>query len=94
VKAVVFFRGREIAHPEIGRRILERLLQELAEAAIAETLPRMEGNQMSTILAQRPGQKRPVPQAAATPAAAPAAAPAPSRPAPAPAVAGGTDPDA
>ena len=70
VKAVVFFRGREIAHPEIGRRILERLLQELSEVAVAETLPKLEGNQMSTILAQRPGLKRP-----ASPSAAVAAAP-------------------
>src|SRR6185503_19627532 len=31
VKATVFFRGREIAHPEIGRRILERLIQEITE---------------------------------------------------------------
>lgn len=78
VKAVVFFRGREIAHPEIGRRILERLLQELNEVAIAETLPKLEGNQMSTILTQRPGLKRAAQAAsAATPAAAPAPAPAP-----------------
>ena len=30
VKATIFFRGREMAHPEIGRRILERLIEELA----------------------------------------------------------------
>jgi translation initiation factor IF-3 len=58
VKATVFFRGREIAHPEIGRRILERLVGELGEQAIAETLPRLEGNQMSTILTQRPPRKQ------------------------------------
>jgi translation initiation factor IF-3 len=52
VKATVFFRGREMAHPEIGRRILERLIGELADVAIAETNPRQEGNQMHTILAQ------------------------------------------
>ena len=40
VKATIFFRGREMAHPEIGRRILERLVEELAEVAIAETMPR------------------------------------------------------
>jgi translation initiation factor IF-3 len=75
VKAVVFFRGREIAHPEIGRRILERLLQELNEIAIAETLPKLEGNQMSTILTQRPGLKRAVQAASASAApAAPASA--------------------
>src|SRR5678809_936863 len=54
VKATIFFRGREMAHPEIGRRILERLVQELADVAIAETMPRMEGNQMHTILAKKP----------------------------------------
>src|SRR5436305_9978216 len=54
VKATIFFRGREMAHPEIGRRILERLIQELSEVALAETMPRMEGNQMHTILTRRP----------------------------------------
>ena len=53
VKATIFFRGREMAHPEIGRRILERLIEDLAEVAIAETMPRQEGNQMHTILAQK-----------------------------------------
>ena len=46
-----------MAHPEIGRRILERLIEELAEVAIAETAPRQEGNQMHTILSQRAGRK-------------------------------------
>ena len=54
VKATIFFRGREMAHPEIGRRILERLIRELADVALAETMPRMEGNQMHTILTRRP----------------------------------------
>ena len=54
VKATIFFRGREMAHPEIGRRILERLIEELAEVAIAETMPRQEGNQMHTILSRKP----------------------------------------
>jgi translation initiation factor IF-3 len=66
VKATVFFRGREIAHPEIGRRILERLVDELAEVAVPETHPRMEGNTMHTILSQRGSSKK------AAPAAAPA----------------------
>ena len=54
VKATIFFRGREMAHPEIGRRILERLVDELSDLAIAETMPRLEGNQMHTILSRRP----------------------------------------
>jgi translation initiation factor IF-3 len=59
VKATIFFRGREMAHPDIGRRILERLVAELAELAVAETSPRMEGNTMHTILSKRPPGGRP-----------------------------------
>jgi translation initiation factor IF-3 len=43
-----------MAHPEIGRRILERLVQDLSDVAIAESMPRMEGNQMHTILSRKP----------------------------------------
>ncbi|MBI4477203.1 MAG: translation initiation factor IF-3 [Acidobacteria bacterium] len=57
VKATIFFRGREMAHPEIGRRILNRLIDELADVAVAENQPRMEGNQMHTILARKTGVK-------------------------------------
>jgi translation initiation factor IF-3 len=57
VKATIFFRGREMAHPEIGHRILLRLIEDLAEVAQPETMPRMEGNQMHTILTQRKGAK-------------------------------------
>jgi len=76
VKATIFFRGREMAHPEIGRRILERLIQELNEVAIAESMPRMEGNTMHTILTHRPtpGGGKPQP-----PKPAPPAPPAPTR---------------
>jgi translation initiation factor IF-3 len=55
VKATIFFRGRENAHPEIGRRILERLLAELSQEAVAENMPQKEGNTMHVILAKRPG---------------------------------------
>ena len=57
VKATIFFRGREMAHPEIGRRILERLIGELADVAVAEASPRQEGNQMHVILSGRAGRK-------------------------------------
>jgi translation initiation factor IF-3 len=57
VKATIFFRGREMAHPEIGRRILERLIADLGEQAIAETMPRQEGNQMHVILSAKAGRK-------------------------------------
>ena len=61
VKATIFFRGREMAHPEIGRRILERLIEDLADVAVIESAPRQEGNQMHTILSQRATGKRPTP---------------------------------
>ena len=57
VKATVFFRGREMAHPEIGQRILMRLIEDLADLAMPETMPRQEGNQMHTILSQKRGAK-------------------------------------
>ena len=57
VKATIFFRGREMAHPEIGQRILERLIDELVDIAVAENSPRQEGNQMHTILSKKPGAK-------------------------------------
>lgn len=55
VKATIFFRGREMAHPEIGHRILMRLIDDLSDIAVAETLPRQEGNQMHAILAAKRG---------------------------------------
>jgi translation initiation factor IF-3 len=63
VKATIFFRGRENAHPDIGRRVLERLVDELRDVAVAETEPNKEGNQMHTILAPRPGVKKVAPPA-------------------------------
>jgi translation initiation factor IF-3 len=58
VKATIFFRGREMAHPEIGHKILMRLIGDLAEVATPETAPRLEGNQMHTILAGKKGVKQ------------------------------------
>lgn len=50
VKSTIMFRGREIIHVEIGRRILERLAKELTETAIVESHPKQEGNTMVQIL--------------------------------------------
>jgi translation initiation factor IF-3 len=55
VKATIFFRGREMAHPEIGHRILMRLIEDLSDVAVVETMPRQEGNQMHTILTAKRG---------------------------------------
>jgi translation initiation factor IF-3 len=85
VKAVIFFRGREIAHPEIGRRILERLISEVSEVAVAENMPRMEGNSMHVILGPRPGTGVKKPAAPAPPQAQQRRAPEPVQAASAPA---------
>jgi translation initiation factor IF-3 len=56
VKATVMFRGREITHSDIGRAILDRLIQDVAEAGQVENRARMEGNTMAVILAPKKGQ--------------------------------------
>lgn len=46
VKSTIFFRGREMAHRELGAEVLARLEKDLAEVGEVEARPRMEGNQM------------------------------------------------
>src|SRR5262249_28023613 len=53
VKSTVIFRGREMVHNEIGRRILIRLAEELTEVALIEVSPRQEGMTMVQILSPR-----------------------------------------
>jgi translation initiation factor IF-3 len=50
-KVTVMFRGREIVHPEIGREMLNRVIQALGEEALIEQNPRLEGRQMVMIVA-------------------------------------------
>lgn len=53
VKASVRFRGREMAHPELGRAVLDRLLEEIKEFGAAETHPDMQGNRMTIVIAPK-----------------------------------------
>jgi len=53
VKVTVLFRGREITHSDIGRKILERLIQEVADVGVVENRARMEGNTMIAILSPK-----------------------------------------
>ncbi len=50
VKVTIMFRGREQAHPERGRALLERLSEDLGELAITEQSPQQEGRNMHMIL--------------------------------------------
>jgi translation initiation factor IF-3 len=51
VKVTIMFRGREMAHPELGLNILERLAEELGGLAVIETQPKIEGRNMHMLLA-------------------------------------------
>ena len=52
-KVTLRFRGREITHQEIGIRLLERIRDELADVAIVEHMPKLEGRQMIMVLAPK-----------------------------------------
>lgn len=51
VKANVWFRGREIVHKDIGRALLQRLMEELEEIGFVENRFKMEGNNLIAIFA-------------------------------------------
>ncbi|MCL1598175.1 MAG: translation initiation factor IF-3 [Actinomycetia bacterium] len=50
VKCTMRFRGREVAHPELGRNILQRLYEDVEDYAEIETMPRLEGRNMTMVL--------------------------------------------
>lgn len=57
VKFSVRFRGREIAHPEIGREMLEQLSEDLREYAVIDQKPTLEGRAYTLILSPAPQSK-------------------------------------
>src|SRR6202008_3056364 len=50
VKLTIMFRGREMAHPELGRRILEKVAERVAEIATVESAPKQDGRNMTMVL--------------------------------------------
>jgi translation initiation factor IF-3 len=68
VKLTIMFRGREMAHPEIGRKILERVAEMVTEFATIESAPRQDGRNMTMVL--NPLRKPAKPKSKAEPAAA------------------------
>ncbi|MFN2466027.1 MAG: translation initiation factor IF-3 [Candidatus Dormibacteria bacterium] len=91
VKVTIWFRGREMVHQDIGRKILDNLARDLADVAHVERNPLVEGKNMSQIMGPlaKAGEsprvetgrsEEPTPVATAAPApAAPPAAPAQTR---------------
>jgi translation initiation factor IF-3 len=80
VKLTIMFRGREMAHPELGLRILERIADEVNEIAMVESAPRQDGRNMTMVL--HPLKREPRRAAAKAAKAAAPKPPAPPTPAP------------
>ena len=50
VKVTIIFRGREMAHQELGRRLLDRLAEDVADIAKVDTAPKVDGRNMTMVL--------------------------------------------
>jgi translation initiation factor IF-3 len=61
VKVTIMFRGREMAHTELGRKLLDRLTEDLQELANVESFPKLDGRNMIMVVAPL---KRPAPRPA------------------------------
>jgi len=75
VKASLRFKGRQMAHRDLGYAIINRLIQDIGETGTVEFMPRMEGTTLHAILA--PGKKEAAKKSAAPKPPAAAAAPVP-----------------
>ncbi len=53
VKVTLRFRGRELAHQELGAKMLDRIEADLEELAVVEQYPKLEGRQMVMVLAPK-----------------------------------------
>jgi translation initiation factor IF-3 len=51
VKVTIMFRGREMAHTELGRRILDRLVEDLRDLATVDSAPKQDGRNMIMVIA-------------------------------------------
>jgi translation initiation factor IF-3 len=65
VRVSVKFRGAEMRHPDIGRRLLDGIAETLKGTAVLERPPIMEGKMMSMIVSRAPGWEPPKKQSAA-----------------------------
>ena len=57
VKFTVTFRGREMAHQEIGRELIQRIIAELADVATVEQSARSEGRTLTMVVMPKPQQQ-------------------------------------
>lgn len=52
-KVTIMFRGREMVHTDRGRKILDRLIQDMQDVANVEQQPRLEGRNMTIVIAPK-----------------------------------------
>src|SRR3954463_8062302 len=71
VLVTVLFRGREMQHQEEGRRVLDAVLEKLADVSKLERPPAMDGRRMTALLAPKPGAKGQTKKAGGEPAGVP-----------------------
>ncbi len=74
VKASLRFRGRQMAHRDLGYKIINRLIMDIGQTGIVEFMPRMEGTTLHAILAPSKKQEAPAPKKQAEEEAAPVSA--------------------
>jgi len=55
VKVTIQFKAREITHPEIARRLMDKLVEAVADHAVIEKPPTIEGRMMTMVLSPKPG---------------------------------------
>ncbi len=89
VKITIMFRGREVTHPELGKRILDNIAERVEDYAKIENYPRLDGRNMTMVLgpdSKKGKRKRPEPptDAQIAEASAPVPPPAPAAAAPVP----------
>lgn len=80
VKITIMFRGREMSHPELGKKILDQVAEQVAGVAKVEAAPKLDGRNMVMVLApdRRAQVRKAAPAAAPANGADPAEQPAPS----------------
>ena len=95
VKITIMFRGREMAHPELGKKILDRIAEQVKDVGNVEAAPRVDGRNMLMVLApvkkqepksgSKPRTARPAEESSSAEVgeAAPSVAEAPPEPSPA-----------
>jgi len=71
VKVTVLFRGRELAHPQLGRELLEQMAERLKDVSVVERSPMTEGRTLFMILTKgkTPPAPKPAPEQERTPVA-------------------------